>query len=669
MRSHVTLLILLVLFTLRPAPGQVPPARVGSPDGQIELTFSVSAAQGQPAGTGALNYEVSYRGKPVILPSRLGLDLEDQPELGDSLRIVSVKPGTFDETYRVPHGKANPVRNHYNSVTVDLEEERGPRAQSRRLTVEARAFDDGVAFRYVVPEQPAIRDIAIRRELTQFQFSSEGTSYPEIVESFTYRGDYEYNWVELPLGAIKRDDLIALPFLAEVPGVAWVAITEAWLENYAGMYLGRPEIYRTRQEFNGNQLEVRLPARVDRPEIAVSGQTPFPSPWRVVMIADIPGKLVESNLVLNLNPPSAIKDESWIQPGKTSWGWWSGTVAKNVDFTPGMNTATMKHYIDFSADAKLEFMLIDGGWSDRRDITEPSPAIDMPEIIRYAKSKNVGVWVWAHWTAVDRQMDEAFPLFEKWGVVGVKIDFMNRDDQWMVDFYHRVARKAAEHRLMIDFHGAYKPTGLQRTYPNVMSYEAVLGLEFDRWSARAMPDHDVMCAWVRMLAGPMDYTPGGFNNVTAAEFEPRSKEPMALGTRVHQTALFAVFESALQMVADYPEAYLGTKELDFIRAVPAAWDETRVLDGRPNQFISLARRRGREWFVGTITGWQEREVEIPLEFLGEGQFTAEVYADAPDAGVHPKNSTKQVIAVNRNTRVHAKLASGGGHAMHIYPAR
>jgi alpha-glucosidase len=381
-------------------------------------------------------------------------------------------------------------------------------------------------------------------------------------------------------------------------------------------------------------------------------------------------------MVVNLNPPSAIADTSWIKPGKTSWDWWSGSRAENVPFKSGMNTATMKHYIDFSARNRLEYMLIDAGWAkpgtgpndSGSDLTQTNPNIDMPELLAHAKSKNVRLWLWAHWADIDRQIDEVFPLFEKWGVAGVKIDFMDRDDQWMVNWYRRVARKAADHKLLLDFHGAYKPDGIRRTYPNVLTREGVMGLEYLKWSARITPKHNVTIAWTRMLAGPMDFTPGGFENVTPAEFVSRSRAPMVMSTRSHQTALFVVFESQFQMLADHPGAYEDQKELDFLRAVPATWDETRVIAGQPVKYIVIARRRGAEWYLGGITD-DAREIEVPLSFLGSGSYAADIYSDAPDAATQPKNSLREQRRVDGKSVLKMKLAPGGGFAVRFTAAR
>lgn len=634
-----------------------------SPDGGLQIEMATLSGGSPSAAGGQLAYRVSFRGKPVVEWSNLGLRLQGAEALGPAVRIAGSEPTQVDESWETPHGRANPVQNRYRAVTVRTVET-GRRARS--LTMEARAYNDGVAFRYVAPEQPAIRELRLAGEETQFRIAKDATTYPLILRG--YRTSYEDDYHQLALSAIHPEDLIGLPLLMEVPGVAWVALTEAHIDNYAGLYVAHGRDART--------LEARLAPRVDEPGLAVSSQTPANSPWRVLMIADHPGRLVESNLVVNLNPPSAISDTSWIKPGKTAWDWWSGSVARNVSFKAGMNTATMKHYIDFASRNGIEYMLVDAGWAKRgggpndsgSDLTQTNPDINMPELLDFAKSRKVGLWLWAHWTDIDRQMDEVFPLFQKWGVAGVKIDFMDRDDQWMVNWYRRVAKTAAGHRLMLDFHGAYKPDGLRRTYPNVMTREGVMGLEYTKWSARITPKHNVTVAFTRMLAGPLDYTPGAFENVTLAAFEPRMSFPMVMTTRAHQLGLFVVFESAFQMLADDPGAYENQKELDFLRAVPAAWDETRVINGRPPQFITIARRRGAEWYVGGITDMDSRQLDVPLEFLGTGTYHAAIYTDAPDAATEPKKTVREERRVDGRSILKLRLAPGGGFAIRLTPA-
>ena len=659
----LSIMIAAGLAALYPAAAQTGPVGLKSPNGDLEISIA-TVSGGKPSDSGGqLAYQVRFRGNPVVDWSNLGLEIEGAPTLGSDVRVVSSTPSQGDETWSMPHGKSNPIRNHFNAVTVQTAENR----RGRRMDIEVRAYDDGVAFRYSVPEQRTVREVRLTGEATQFRMAKDATTYPLILRG--YRTSYEDNYHELPLSAIHNEYLVALPLLMQVPGVAWVGLTEADIDNYAGLYVGTGRDPRT--------LEARLAPRLDEPGLAVATQTPMHSPWRVLLIAAEPGRLLESNMVVNLNPPSAIADTSWIKPGKTSWDWWSGSVAKNVSFQPGMNTATMKHYIDFSASAGLEYMLIDAGWAKRgqgpndsgSDLTQTNPNINMPELLDYAKSKNVRLWLWAHWTDVDRQRDEAFAQFEKWGIAGIKIDFMDRDDQWMVNWYRQTAKAAAEHKLMLDYHGAFKPDGLRRTYPNVMTREGVMGLEYTKWSARITPRHNVNVAFTRMLAGPLDYTPGGFDNVTKAEFIPRNKFPMVMATRAHETALYVVFESPFQMLSDYPEAYEGQKELDFLRKVPITWDETHVVNGYPAKYITVARRKGQDWYIGSITDWDPREVDIPLSFLGSGSYTAEIYADGPEAATQPKNSVREQRTVNAQTVLKAKLAPGGGYAVRLTPAR
>ena len=639
---------------------------VSSPNGQI--AFELFGASGP---TNDLRYAVEFHGKPILEPARLRLELLGQPALGPGMRKTGEQAENTDETYTIPVGKTRQVRNHSNGVRANFAD-----ASGRKLAIEVRAFDDGVAFRYVVPEQPALKQVRIARESTEFTFAKDAETYPLIVDG--YQSSWEDEYQLRNLSGLHKDWVIALPFLANVPAVGWVAVTEADIENYSGMFL------RKEPDFASRTLRVDLSPHADRAgtidtSYAVETTTPFRSPWRVLMIADEPATLIESNIVLNLNPASKIADTSWIKAGKSAWDWWSGDAAPSLGAKAGMNTATMEHYIDFASASGFPYMLIDAGWEARdptssdaaprqSDILHTSPNIDMPELLRYAKQKNVKLWLWAHWTSVDKYMDQAFPLFEKWGIAGVKIDFMNRNDQWMTDWYRRVVEKAAECHLMIDFHGAFPPDGLRRTYPNLMTREGVMGKEYLKVTARVTPAHNATLPFTRMLAGPMDYTPGAFGNVTLAEFVPRSFMPMDLNTRAQELALYVVFESELEMVSDYPERYAGQKEFDFIKRVPCTWDEVHAIGGQPMQWISLARRSGSDWYVGSLTNWDARDVKVPLSFLGPGKYVAEMYADAPDAAEEPTHTVLSRQAVDRNTVLDVHMVSGGGNAIWIHPA-
>jgi len=666
------MLIHLALAAMLTGTVALPPT-VKSPNGALEMSIGT-------VRDGQLAYRVTFREKVVIDWSDLGLAIDGAPVLGAAVRIESAETSSADETWTSVAGKANPIRNHYNAVTVQAVE---TAAGGRRLAIEARAYDDGVAFRYVVPEQPALKEMRITNEATEFRFPTDPTTWSLILRDFQTSSEDDYH--ELTVRGLHPEYLIGLPVLIDVPGVAWVGLTEAYIDDWAGLFV--------QSVADQNTLTARLAPRVEdatAPHIpwpiqgspvSVIRQAPATSPWRVLMIADDPGRLVESNMVVNLNPPSAIADTSWIKPGKTAWDWWSGPVVKNQPFKAGMNTETMKYYIDFSGRNGFPYMLVDAGWSAPgpkppeatgrygvgTDLTKFKPEVNIEELVAYGRSKNVRIWLWAHWTAINQQLDAALEQFEKWGVAGVKIDFMDRADQWMVNWYRNVAMKAAGHHVLVDYHGAFKPDGLRRTWPNVLTREGVMGAEYNKWSARETPTHNVTLAFTRMLAGPMDYTPGGFDNVTREEFRPRDLGPSVMGTRAHQTALFVVFESPFQMVADHPAAYDGQKELAFLEAVPTTWDETRVINGRPARYITIARRSGREWYVGAITNWDPRELDLPLTFLGGGAFNAEIYADGPNAATAPTDSVLEKRRVDAGTVLKLKLAPGGGCAIRLVP--
>ncbi len=669
MMRRFTLFFALALVSVGPiASSQSAPdsrLRVSSPDGQVVFLLSDAPhTHAMDASSNDLRYAVDFHGKWLMDESTLGLKIEGQSPLGPGMKQVNVRNGQHDETYTIPVGKTSSARDHYDSALIDLADDAG-----RKLSLEVRAYDDGVAFRYIVPKQPSMQTVRIEHELTQFVYNKDATLYPLVLDGF--QSSYEDEYQVRQVSGIHRDWLVGLPLLGEVPGVGWVAVTEADIDGYAGMYL--------RKDKPAFGLRAELSPRVDQPAIAVEDQTPVTTPWRVLMIGDQPGRLVESNIVLNLNPPSKIADTSWIRAGKSAWDWWSGEAAPAMTTKPGMNTATMKHYIDFASASGFPYMLIDAGWALANrsgpqdyaalaDITQVTPDIDMPELLRYAKEKNVRLWLWSHWTSVDKYMDRAFPLFEQWGIAGVKIDFMNRDDQQMVDWYRRVVTLAAQHHLMIDYHGAFKPDGLRRTWPNLVTREGVMGKEYLKWSARTNPEHNTTLPFTRMLAGPLDYTPGAFGNATRNQFVPRNKEPMAPNTRAHELALYVVLESPLMMVSDFPEHYAGQHDFEFIKQVPTTWDEIRVLDGRPREFVSLARRSGKDWYVGLITNSDARDVKVPLSFLGDGKYTAEIYADAADAGTDATHTSFEKRPVDRESVLDVHMVSGGGNAIWIHPA-
>ena len=629
---------------------------VKSPDGRISISFDVKKLP-QPYLPGERPYySVSYKGVPILTNSPLGLDFEGAPPLDHDVQVVNTDQHSHDAFWTFNFGARRSIRDHFNQLRVELQEQHPP---GRRVDLIFRAYNEGVVFRYFLPRQKNLERFTLMAEATGFYFAREASAYALNLGRFNTSNEGEYR--RISLDQIKPASIVNLPLLVEMAKGPWVALLEADLTDYAGMYVGGVPGFE-------HALMSKLSPGPQRADEVVVGSTPMTSPWRVLLINDRPGALIEDDyLILNLNPPSALKDTSWIEPGKAAWDWWSGSFASNVSFKPGMNTATMKHYIDFAATHKLQYMLIDAGWSKRDDILHWIPAVNLPEILAYAKGKGIKVLLWLDWSAVDKQMDKAFPLYQKWGVAGIKVDYMNRDDQQMVDFYHRVVRQAAQYHLVVDFHGAYKPTGLRRTYPNLLTREGVMGMEYSKWSDRVTPKYDVTIPFTRMLAGPMDYTPGCFDNATREQFKPRMIRPMCQGTRAHQLAMYVVYLSPLVMLADYPEAYDNKPGMAFLEKVPTVWDETKVLNGDPAEYITVARKQGANWYLGAMTNWDERDLEIPLDFLGSGPYLAQIFADGPDADKVATNLRIDKKWVKAGDKLKVHLASGGGVAVILSP--
>ena len=640
------------------------PITLTSPDGNLEISFALKS-NSQPYLPGErAYYRIDYRGVPLLAESPLGLDFEGAPALDRDFEIISTDRDSQDTAWTNPFGARRDVRDHYNQLRISLREKQAP---GRRVDLIFRAYNEGAAFRYLLPKQDALEKFTLMSENTGFYFARDAAAYALNLGRFNTSNEGEYGHTSLNL--IKPASIINLPLLVEVPGGPWVALLEADLTDYAGMYVGGVPGFE-------HALVSKLSPSRTRMDQVVVGSTPKASPWRVFLIDDRPGGLIESSyLILNLSAPSALADTSWIKPGKAAWDWWSGSFASNVSFKPGMNTPTMEHYIDFAAEHHLEYMLVDAGWYPAKDYAHPEsiltyvPEVNVPEIIAYARQKGVKVLLWVYWSAMDKQMDEALDLYAKWGAAGIKVDFMDHDDQEMVNFYERLVRKAAEHHLVVDLHGAYKPTGLRRTYPNLLTREGVMGMEYSKWSNRVTPEHDVTIPFTRMLAGPMDYTPGCFDNATRDQFKPRMVQPMCQGTRAHQLAMYVVFESPLAMLSDYAESYDHHPGVEFLERVPTVWDETKVPNGEPAKFVTIARRKGDTWFLGAMTNWDARDLEIPLSFLGSGEYAAKIFADGADADKDAKSleiSTKRLKADGKLT---LHLAPGGGAAVIFNPPR
>ncbi len=651
---------------------------VKSPDGKIEMVFALKEMQ-EPYPTGSsMYYTVSYQGKRLLTESPLGLQLGDAGTLSANLLIMAVTDTSGTDQFNTPLGKQSSVTAEYKETRITMRQKEIP-AITFELII--RAYNDGVAFRYYLPEQePEInfpsadhsgfmKDFILGHELTGYYFPGDEVAFP-MYQIMLPPHNYEAPYAKGLISDISRDSTVALPLLVQYSDGTAMCIAEANLDQY-------PASYVVGSRLIDNALTASLMPLPGEKQVKGTGVVPFETPWRVLMIGESAGKLIESDLIQALSDPSQISDASWIKPGKAAWDWWSGKVVRirRGRATEGkFETSTYEHYIDFAAENGLEYSIIDDGWygegrNPEEDATTPVDSVDMPHLVQYADSLGVRLILWVNWECLMAgndstfdKMEKVFATYQQWGIAGVKIDFMDRDDKKMVDWYRKTLELAAGHKLMVDFHGAIRPDGLRRTWPNLITREGVLGLEYTKWSEMAGPEHNVTIPYTRMLVGPMDYTPGGFNNTVEGKFTPRFINPEVMGTRAHQLAMFIVYESPLQVLADSPSSYGGEDGLDLIREVPTVWDETRFVEGTPGDYIVLARRKGEVWYLGGMTDWEGREIEISLDFMGAGNWKARVWADGSKADKNAEDLDTMELEVDTGAPLAIKMAPGGGFA-------
>ncbi len=629
-----------------------------SPDGNIIFSFKLTEK--------APVYEVAYKGQTLINDSKLSLSFKENGDFGANLKMLESHFNNIVETYDLIAGKTKTVHNSCHEVLIPLAENSGSK---RQINLVVRVFNDGVAFRYEFPEQKNWASYTLTDENSTFNVA--GKPMVRALLWGDYNNAHEGFYQKHSLSEIKEDTLMDMPALFEFPEKIYMAITEANLRDYAGMYL---------MKHNGI-LKSQLSPLQGQTEIKVKAVLPHRTPWRVMMISSRIGALLESNILTSLSEPTKIKDLSWLKPGKTSFHWWNGDVTPDTTFPPGINFETNKYYIDFCARNHIEYHSVIGyggfAWykSDaagygvvgpNTDVTKTVPSLDMQQVCDYAKQKGVGIHVWVNWKAIYPNLEKAFAQFEKWGIKGMMVDFLNRDDQEMVNIQEEILKKAAEHKLFIQFHGAYKPTGLNRTYPNEFTREGTLNYENNKWRDEGLsPNHDLDIVFTRLLAGATDYHLGGFRAVPESKFKTQYTRPLMIGTRCHMLAMYVVLESYLAMVADYPAAYEGQPGFDFLQKVPTVWDETRVPNAEVGKYVTIARRKGEDWYVGSINSTEERTIKVSLDFLSSGNYIAEFYTDAPDAVENPNHLTKEIKAVRKTDVITVKLAAGGGQVMRI----
>lgn len=631
-------IIILVIFLGVIANAQI--ITVKSPNSKIEITISNNEK---------LTYSVSYNGKAIMNPSQMGFEFKDELPMTGNFTIADQSVNNFNETWiPVVKSKHAEVVNNYNELQLTLKEKSGP---MRQMEFFVRAYNDGAAFRYKLSRSAKVGDRQIVKELTTFNIPGDPKAW--IVEYGGYSSSNEAEFFEHPLSYLNEKSVAGMPMLMEYDNKCWVAITEAKIDNYAAFYIGTNSV--------ANQLTTKLVPVPGEPETGVKVRfaDEVYTPWRVLMIGETPGTLIESEIIQNLNDPCVIKDPSWIKPGMSAWDhWWSGEVK--------MEMPVIKQYIDLASAMGWPYMLVDWQWygkfnSPEADITKWAPQINMPEIVEYARSKNVKIIVWLYSSDVNRNSayKKAFPLYEKWGVTGIKIDFMDRDDQQMVNWYHDIIKCAAENHLIVDFHGAYKPDGIIRTWPNMITREGVMGNEYYKFSNKMSPEHNVKLAFTRMLAGQMDYTPGAFLNVTKEQYKNQTPA-VVWNTRAAELSKFVIYESPLTVVCDHPDNILNQPGSDFLKIVPTTWDDIKFISGYPGDYVAIAKRSGDKWFVGVMNNSVGKSIELNFGFLPVGNYEAETWADTKNSDKEPKELKKSIVLIKSPGTIKVTMAKNGG---------
>jgi alpha-glucosidase len=630
---------------------------IKSPGGNINLNVE---------GGSKLQWSVQSDGQQIVSPSSISLQLEGGEVLGENVKILSSKTEKIDNVITAVNYIKSSIQDQCNQLTINFKGDYG---------IIFRVYNDGVAYRFFTKKKG---ELIVKNEEANFNFTADHRVFVPYMWDYRdgkiFNSSFEALYREIKISKFASDSLAFLPVLIDVGNNKKVVILEADLEEYPGMYLN---INQTHMGFMGVYAPYPLEAKlggygginyipVKRADYIAKVEGTRNFPWRIVVISNQDKELLNNDMVQRLASPSRIADISWIQPGQVAWDWWNDLNISHVDFKAGMNTPTYKYYIDFASANKIKYIIIDGGWSESLDLTKVKTDLNLQEIIDYGKLKGVDVILWASWYAVTQQMDKVFPLYSKMGVKGFKIDFVDRDDQIAVASLYEIAKKAAEYHLLVDYHGVYKPTGLQKTYPNVIGFEGVKGLENYKWAIEDQPRYVVSIPYLRMMAGPMDYTPGAMRNSNKANYRPINSNPMSQGTRCQQLAMYVVFEAPLQMLSDNPTIYMKEQECtDFITSVPTTFDATVPLDGKVGEFVALARRKGDTWFVGSMSNWNARDLTFDFSFLGDGEYQAVVFKDGINADRDATDYKKEMIKISKDSKLNIHLAPGGGWAARI----
>lgn len=611
----------------------------------------------------SLSYKVLFKEKEIIHSSVVGLQLTDKT-LGVNARIKRIESKSVNNMIEPLYGKFRTLSDNYNETKIDFED---------NYSLIVRAYNEGVAYRFVTDIK---EEIIVNNEIVNVNIASDpAVIFPETSNYTSWELMYmDYN----SASAITDGKKAITPVLFNLPETIKVVVAESDVRDYPGMYL-----QKNSKGFNGDFARypdstalgswgfVSVVQRTKDYIAKTNGKKEFP--WRIIIATEDDRELLTNELIYKLATPQVLTDVSWIKPGKAAWEWWHDAMLPDADIPSGMsnrNTDLYKHYIDFAAENNLEYLMIDAGWSDIFDLSQINPKVNIQEIIDYGKSKNVGVFLWCVAMALTDNADEYLKMMHDLGAVGIKVDFFDRDDQLAMDWYETIARKAAENKLMVNFHGCSKPTGMQRMYPNIVNYEAVRGAECSKWDLTANPKHHVTIPFTRMLGGTLDYTPGAMRNCSPQLFKPIDPGfPSAQGTRCHELAMFVIYDQYLAMLCDSPSEYRKDPSvMKFLSSVPVTFDNTVVLDAKIGEYVSIAKQKGDAWYIGGMTNWTARNMTIDFSFLDKGkQYQAEIYRDGDDAGLWATHYIYENKSVDANTRLTVPVAQGGGIAMRIFP--
>ncbi|NND80749.1 MAG: glycoside hydrolase family 97 protein [Maribacter sp.] len=631
--------------------------KLSSPNEKLEIDIDLSEN---------ISWNARLKGTKIIEEAIIAMDLGNGRIIGKVPRLRNKKITSITENIavQIPNKDAN-ITSEFNQLTLNF---RGD------YQVVFRAFNDGIAYQFI--DNSSKTKTVVNEQMT-LTFPDQTSSFFPQEESFYSHNEREY--IHKDVSDFATGDFCSLPVMFDTK-VAKVLFTESALLDFPGMFLEKSDTTTMNATFPKYVLEA-VPNEASNPDrnqiitkeadyiARVNGKRSYP--WRVFIISDDDRTFVESNLVTQLSPESKISDADWIKPGQVAWDWYNGNNIYGVDFEAGVNDNTYKYFIDFASENGIEYVILDEGWTkSTTEILEDNENIDVPGLIEYAKSKNVEIILWVLWKPLYENPEKILQLYASWGAVGIKTDFMQRSDQYVVESYEKIAEIAAKYKLLVDYHGAFKPAGVERMWPNIINYEGVKGNENNKWSSAITPEHNVTLPFVRMAAGPLDFTPGAMINMNkvdyetgAANYAPLFTRPMAFGTRAHQVAMYVVFEAPVQMLCESPTIYYKEQEtVDFITQIPTIWDETVVLEGAVSDYIIIARRNGDTWYLGAMTDWTARDFELDLSFLGAGEYKMQSFEDGINAARNAQDYKIVSGAVNQNTKLKIHLSSGGGYS-------